>query len=227
MAGEKVAMVYTDPPYGMHLDTDYKTGKGPGLYKGKDMTRASGVTHRNVAGDHDDFTPELISTVFACFPDCAEVFLWGADYYAEHIPDRKLGSWIVWDKVTKADGEQSGVEKFHGSNFELCWSRAKHKRDLARIMHKGLASVENDKRVHPTQKPVALAEWFFERWGKADDPVADLFLGSGSTLIACEKTARRCFGMEIDPKYCDVILARWEKFTGKTASLSTGSAEGK
>jgi DNA modification methylase len=219
MAGAKADMIYTDPPYGMHLDADYKTGNGPGLYKGKDMSRASGVTHRKVAGDHDDFTPDLINTVFANFDYCAEIFLWGADYYAELIPDRKEGSWVVWDKVTKADGEQSGVEAFHGSNFELCWSRAKHKRELARIMHKGLASVENDKRVHPTQKPVALAQWFFERWGNGKVIVADLFGGSGSTLIACEKTGRHARLMELDPAYCDVIVKRWEDFTGKKAIL--------
>jgi DNA modification methylase len=219
MAGAKADMVYTDPPYGMHLDADYKTGNGPGLYKGKDMSRASGVTHRKVAGDHDDFTPDLINTVFANFDYCAEIFLWGADYYAELISDRKEGSWVVWDKVTKADGEQSGVEAFHGSNFELCWSRAKHKRELARIMHKGLASVENDKRVHPTQKPVALAQWFFERWGNGKVIVADLFGGSGSTLIACEKTGRHARLMELDPAYCDVIVKRWEDFTGKKAIL--------
>lgn len=224
MDGKKADMVFTDPPYGMHLDADYKTNNGPGLYKGKDMSRASGVTHRNVAGDHDDFTPDLINTVFASFDYCDEIFLWGADYYAEHIPFRKDGSWVVWDKVTKADGEQSGVENFHGSNFELCWSKAKHKRELARIMHKGLASVENDKRVHPTQKPVALAEWFFERWGQGKTVVADLYGGSGSTLIACEKTSRHCRMMELDPAYVDTIVKRWEDFTGNTAVCEPSNA---
>ena len=224
MDGKKADLVFTDPPYGMHLDADYKTNNGPGLYKGKDMSRASGVTHRNVAGDHDDFTPDLINTVFASFDYCDEIFLWGADYYAEHIPFRKDGSWVVWDKVTKADGEQSGVENFHGSNFELCWSKAKHKRELARIMHKGLASVENDKRVHPTQKPVALAEWFFERWGQGKTVVADLYGGSGSTLIACEKTSRHCRMMELDPAYVDTIVKRWEDFTGNTAVCEPSNA---
>ena len=73
-------------------------------------------------------------------------------------------------------------------------------------------------RVHPTQKPIALAEWFFERWGKPSDRVADLFGGSGSTLIACEKTNRSANLMELDPKYCDVIVKRWQDFTGKIAT---------
>jgi ParB-like chromosome segregation protein Spo0J len=218
MAGAKADMVFTDPPYGMKLQANYHRSEW-GDRPNKHSKGNQGNAHRNVAGDHDDFTPELISTVFACFPDCSEVFLWGADYYAEHIPQRNEGSWVVWDKVTNSQGEESGCAAFHGSNFELCWSKAKHKRELARIMHKGLASVENDKRVHPTQKPVALAQWFFERWGNGRTVVADLYGGSGSTLIACEKTGRQARLMELDPRYCDVIVKRWQQFTGKTAKL--------
>ena len=218
MDGQKADMVFTDPPYGMKLQANYhrsEWGDRPNKHSGGNQ----GNAHRNVAGDHDDFTPDLINTVFASLNYCDEIFLWGADYYAEHIPAKNEGSWVVWDKVTNSQGEESGCAAFHGSNFELCWSKAKHKRELARIMHKGLASVENDKRVHPTQKPVALAEWFFERWGKDKTVVADLYGGSGSTLIACEKTSSHCCMMELDPAYCDVIVKRWEQFTGKKAML--------
>ena len=77
-------------------------------------------------------------------------------------------------------------------------------------------SEKSESKVHPTQKPIALAEWCFEKY---EDPktVLDLFLGSGSTLIACEKTNRKCFGMEIDPHYCSVIIERWQEYTGKKA----------
>lgn len=81
------------------------------------------------------------------------------------------------------------------------------------------ARERTEKRVHPTQKPIALAEWFFERWGKDAKNIWDGYLGSGSTLIACEKTNRRCFGMEIDPHYVDIVIARFEKFTGQKAEL--------
>jgi len=76
-------------------------------------------------------------------------------------------------------------------------------------------------RVHPTQKPIALAEWAFDYF-KNVLIVLDLFGGSGSTLIACEKTNRHCRMMELDPKYCDVIIQRWEEFTGNKAELSDG-----
>jgi DNA modification methylase len=72
---------------------------------------------------------------------------------------------------------------------------------------------------HPTSKPVALIKHLVT-FSNPSSLVLDLFLGSGSTLIACEKTGRRCFGMEIDPGYCDVIIERWKKFTGKEAVLS-------
>jgi DNA modification methylase len=73
--------------------------------------------------------------------------------------------------------------------------------------------------VHPTQKPVALVEIALENSSKAGDAVLDLFGGSGSTLIACEKIGRVNRSMELDPKYCDVIVKRWQDFTGKQATL--------
>lgn len=223
MNGEKADMVFTDPPYGMKLNTEYKRenwGNRPNKHSGGNQ----GNNYLRVKGDHEDFSPELIQTVFASFPDCPEIFLWGADYYAENIPNRNDGSWIVWDKVTNRNGEESGCANFHGSNFELCWSKSRHKRELARVMHKGLASVEKDRRVHPTQKPVQLAEWFFQRWGKDCKKIVDIYGGSGSTLIACEKTDRQCFMMELDPIYCGVIIDRWQKFTGKKANREDGIA---
>jgi DNA modification methylase len=75
--------------------------------------------------------------------------------------------------------------------------------------------------VHPTQKPVALAEEALDKTTKANNVVMDLFGGSGSTLIACEKINRNARIMELDPKYCDVIVKRWEDFTGKQAELLT------
>lgn len=79
---------------------------------------------------------------------------------------------------------------------------------------------------HPAVFPVELVEEIADAYSNRGQSLYEPFSGSGTTLIACEKTGRRCFGMEIDPKYCDVILARWEKFTGKQATLSAGPSEG-
>ena len=106
-----------------------------------------------------------------------------------------------------------------GNDFEICWSKQRHKKSTFWKRWVGFDSIERgEKRVHPTQKPIELSVWFFEKWGNVNDLIIDLFLGSGSTLIAAEKTKRKCYGMELDPKYCDVIVKRWEDFTGKKAT---------
>jgi DNA modification methylase len=79
---------------------------------------------------------------------------------------------------------------------------------------------EATNQYHPTQKPVELPERAITNSTKQGDSVLDLFGGSGSTLIACEKIGRLARVMELDPKYCDVIVKRWEDFTGKKAILS-------
>ena len=78
------------------------------------------------------------------------------------------------------------------------------------------------KYVHPTQKPVELIEKALKNSSKKDDIIIDCFGGSGSTLIACEKTNRKCRMMELDPKYIDAIIKRWEDYTGKKAELING-----
>jgi DNA modification methylase len=212
MNGEKADMVFTDPPYGMNLDTDYsKMGK-------------SGLKHKRVIGDGDDFKAELIQTLLGIFQDCEEIFLFGADYYAELIHEKNNGSWIVWDKRSRSEIEVGTLDGAFGSDFETCWSKKKRKRELARVLRQtgAFSARGEDRSVHPTQKPVALVEWFFER-AKGSN-IVDVFGGSGSTLIACEKTGRNCFMMELDPHYCGVILDRWQKFTGKKAHREDGVA---
>jgi DNA modification methylase len=210
MNGQKADMVFTDPPYGMNLNTDYSDMNSK--FKGS----KGGNKYNKVIGDNNDFKPELITTIFKNFDYCKEVFIWGADYFAEYIENKNNGSWIVWDKRL-----DESADKMYGSCFEMCWSKNKHKREIARIKWAGIFGMEKEhdkKRVHPTQKPMLLTEWFFNKWGKGLSIVVDLYLGSGSTLIACEKTNRICYGMELDTKYCDVIIERWEQFTGQKAT---------
>ena len=90
-------------------------------------------------------------------------------------------------------------------------------RDLSKADPIGAFGSEGRNRMHPTQKPVALLAEIIERWVTAEGLVADPFLGSGSTLLACETSGRRCAGIEIDPAYCDVIVSRWEKLTSGKA----------
>ncbi len=218
MNGEKADMVFTDPPYGMNLDTDYS--KMNGANKNIEFKQRKNVVggKKYEQGKVDDFTPEMLITLFASFDYVKEIFLWGADYFAELLPNKNEGSWIVWDK--RDDNEQ--FDKMYGSSFELCWSKNKHKRDIARVRWCGVFGTEKEfdhKRHHPTQKPTALVQWFLDRYSKENQSIVDLFGGSGSTLIACEQNKRNAYLMELDPHYCDVIITRWETLTGKTAEL--------
>jgi len=204
MNGQKADMVFTDPPYGMFLDTNYDQ-----MFANDKNHKKTGERFEKVKGDHNDFVPELINTIFACFNDTKEIFIWGADYFAELIPNRINGSWVVWDK--RCD---ENMDKVSGNTFELCWSKQKHKRLVARILwsgHHGMQKDDTKTRVHPTQKPTELAKWFFNQWGKQNDLVADLFLGSGSTMAASHQLKRKCYGLELDPKYCQVIVDRMKK----------------
>ena len=123
---------------------------------------------------------------------------------------------IVWDKKSIGLG-RSNYRPQHEFIFYYKgdqWLGEKNESDVW-YMSRG-ATVEY---LHPTQKPVELIERAIKNSSKLEDLIADIFMGSGSTLIACEKLARKCFGIELDPKYCDVIVQRWEEFTGKKAKL--------
>lgn len=206
MGGDKVDMVYTDPPYGMNAVS--KEGKVGGSTK-----QAPARKYRPVIGDEDTTIARdvwnLVSTL-----EIPKIIIWGGNYFTDFLPPSPC--WIVWDKerpkgLTFADGEVAWT------NFTTPLKFIRHRWDG---YHR--ASERQEDRVHPTQKPAFLLEWCLKEYGKDTKSVLDLFLGSGSTLIACEKTKRKCYGMEIDPHYCDVIIARWEKFTGKTATLQAG-----
>lgn len=216
MSGAKADMVLCDPPYGMSLDTDFSTIKGYLKSIGR-KNHTSGNKYDKVKGDNDDFTPELIDTIFANYGYCKEVFLFGADYFAELLPDKNDGSWLVWDKRKETQADAIGSE------FELIWSKNKHKRRMLRHDWFGFLSSENAAdarhRVHPTQKPISLLVDIMTQWGKDAQIVADIYGGSGSTLIACEQTGRKCYMAELDEHYCDVIIQRWEKVTGRSAEL--------
>ena len=218
IADTKIDMIYTDPPYGMDLDTDYSVMKNK-LQISKKKNFKGG--NKYLPGIVDEFNPNMIEVILSL--DAKEVFLWGADYYSEYIKNKNDGSWIVWDKrANNTDDIQKDYssDKMYGSCFELCWSKVKHKRDIARVKWAGAFGLEQEfdhKRFHPTQKPVKLAQWFLERYSKPQDDILDLFGGSGSTLLACEQLDRQCYMMELDPAYCDVIIKRWEDFTGEKA----------
>lgn len=229
MGGEKADIIFCDPPYGMGLDTDYSSMKNKLEFaEGKNIKNGK----KYAQGIVDDFKPELITTVFENFGYCKEIFLWGADYFAEMLEDKNKGSWVVWDKRASAENDlekDESADKMYGSCFELCWSKNKHKRDIARVKWASVFGTEQEfdhKRYHPTQKPIKLIEWFMTRYARGGQLVVDLYGGSGSTLIACEKNGLRCRTMELDPHYCDVIRKRYTLFAKQNGlKITSGCLE--
>ena len=119
----------------------------------------------------------------------------------------------MWDK------ENTG----NWADVELAWSSYDKSAKLYKWLWNGLSrkgerKLENDKRIHPTQKPVGLNINIIRDYENGNN-ILDCFGGSGSTLIACEQLERNCFIMELDPEYCQVIIDRWQKFTGQKAEL--------
>lgn len=202
MDGQKADMVFTDPPYGVSVVKDGKVGADFGVAKKGQYAEVIG----------DDTTQTAHDAIALCqsLQIPVQVY-WGGNYYADKLP--ATSCWLVWDKR----GDTGIVNTF--ADCELAWTNLTGPARIHKQLWNGMIRQgEKDKRVHPTQKPVALAEWAISQYLKGST-VLDLFLGSGSTLIACEKLRKACYGMEMSPAYCDVIVKRWEDFTGKKAIL--------
>ena len=133
------------------------------------------------------------------------VCIWGGNYFTDILPISN--DWLVWHK--KNDG-------LSFSECELAWTN--FGRNVRHISHHW----GNEKKLHVTMKPVEVIAWAIQQAKEKAEVIVDLFGGSGSTLIACEQLNRKCYMAELDPKYCDVIIQRWEEFTGQKAELIHG-----
>lgn len=189
-AGEKPEACISDPPYGINFNTDYTRFT---IQSGKNNK------YKPIHDDNKMFDPRP-------YLEYTAVVLWGANYFAEHLP---FGTWLVWDK--RFENGKAWL-----SDAELAWMKTGTGVYIKSITSQGF--VRPEKVEHPTQKPIELMAWCIEK-SKAGELIFDPFLGSGTTLMACEQLEKRCFGCEIEPKYVDVIVRRWEKTSGLKAVL--------
>lgn len=200
LAGRRPNMLVADPPYGMSLDTSYSNST-TNTKRGINKSRG----YAPIAGDDEEFNPSLFLEMFR---DVQEHFWWGGDYYRQYLPVG--GSWLVWDK-------RAGLPDFDysSSEFELCWSKTAHLREILRVRWFGAFGMEQEggaKRVHPSQKPIAVYEELYKH-GSAGDLIFDPFLGSGPSLKAAEQSGRTVIGCELSPHYVDHILG-WARAAG-------------
>jgi DNA modification methylase len=217
LESQKADLLFTDPPYGVSYEGGHNKKKRQGIIadtlQGEDLT---------------DLFYESLSTAITWLKDGSALYVWYAsgksiETFASlaKLP-LKLRAVIQWYKV------KSGLGAFMSQyipNCEPCMYLHKEGCSPAWYGPTNEKTVwelkkESTNSFHPTQKPVELPERAITNSTKQGDMVLDLFGGSGSTLIACEKINRFARLMELDPKYCDVIVKRWEDFTGKQAILS-------
>ena len=217
MGEQKSDMVFTDPPYGM----SYGGGRAAGSTEKGALVKAHGM----IIGD-DLKGDDLLQMVSDSIGNAVNMGKSGGAAYicftwrtytefhgALSAIDLEPKACIVWDKKSIGLGN-SNYRPQHEFIFYCAgqWFGDKSQADVWN-MTRGATG----KYVHPTQKPVELVEKAIINSSKSGDLVHDCFGGSGSTLIACEKTNRHSRLMELDPKYCDVIIKRWQEFTGKQA----------
>lgn len=210
---DKIDLILTDPPYGINIvNTNGKiegdkpvtikgTVGGPGVVKAK--------RYKPILNDDKPYDPTILLELNV------NSIIWGANNFASKLPDSP--KWLVWYKkpMDKANNNFSDVE--------LAWTNIKGK--MCKMYHyvwsgmlrEGNRKMELNERVHPTQKPVGLLINILNDYTDVNMNILDLYGGSGSTLIACEETNRNCYMMELLPYYCQIIINRWEEFTGEKA----------
>lgn len=204
MSGDKADMVFTDPPYGYKYESNHQ--KKHEMLKNDDKIL--------------DFLPvsqsamKANSSIYICTSH--QVIDKWKPLVEQNFSYKNL---IIWKKNNWSMGDLAG--SFAGQHELIIFAH----QGKVKLKGKRESDIWEFPRVkpdlHPTMKPVELIEYAIEKVNSGT--VLDLFLGSGSTLIACEKTNRKCYGMELDEHYCDVIINRWQNYTSKEATLeSTG-----
>jgi hypothetical protein len=216
-AGDIPEVVFSDPPYGISI---VKGNTGHGKVGGGGATKFGKVggggwvdskTYAEIANDENtDTAREFVQTYKAA--GIKDAILWGGNYFTDFL--NPSACWLVWDKQNTGNF----------ADVELAWTSFGKGAKLYKWLWNGLSRAGDRKtelvsRVHPTQKPVGLFELIFQDF--EFKICFDGFLGSGSTLIACEKTNRACFGCELSQEYVDIIVNRWQDFTGKQAVLES------
>ena len=191
LQGKKPELLLTDPPYGI----DY----GNQLIKGdefKDKTNKHGW--RNFGNpEWDKSKPESGALQYLCQITENQI-IWGGNYFTDDLPPTM--GWLIWDK---------GQRGFSLADGEMAWTSFNN---ALRIKEYARAKANQEEKNHPTQKPQEIMNWCFEYADRHSKNkvklVFDAYLGSGSTMIASHQLKRKCYGMELDPKYCDVIVNR-------------------
>jgi DNA modification methylase len=232
LGGRKPLLMVTDPPYGIELDSEWRDRaglNGCGAAEPSYMKhRTKGHTETTISGD----TRPDWSEAFELVPSLQVAYVWHASKFTREVLDGLLRigflhhQQIIWDK-----GRTVLTRTLYWFQHEPAWFvRKKNSPWYGKAGENSTIwaapspkfifnNSPEQKHDHPTQKPVELMRRPILNHLKRGEAVYDPFLGSGTTLAAAELTERVCFGLELDPKYVDVIVQRWQTLSGKTARL--------
>jgi site-specific DNA-methyltransferase (adenine-specific) len=189
-----VDLVLTDPPYGIGVQTAYKTRKRGALAECNDFPP--------VYDDDKPFDPSHLLS----YP---KVILFGANHYADRLPPSS--SWLVWDKLSGLESKREfGFND--NADAELAWTNLPGPVRL--IPHRWMGCMKQSehgcRRVHPTQKPIALMEGIIRFFTREGALIVDPYIGSGPVLVASLRLNRRAIGIEIEERYCEIAAKRLE-----------------
>lgn len=232
LGDSKPLLLTTDPPYGIELDSEWRDRAGINKHG---PAEASYMKHRTAGHQNTTISSDTRadwSEAFALVPSLQVGYVWHASKFTREVLDGLLRigflhhQQIIWDK-----GRAVLTRTPYWFAHEPAWFVRKKNApwfgkagENSTIWHSPspkfiMGGSDEEKWDHPTQKPLELMRRPILNHTKRGEVVYDPFLGSGTTLMAADLTERICFGIELDPKYCDVIIRRWEEFTGQQATL--------
>jgi site-specific DNA-methyltransferase (adenine-specific) len=219
MLDKKADLILTDPPYRQ----DSSGGKNDLI--GKAVNKVTDSIAAMI-----DFEPQgFLDTLPTYFDKNMNTFIFCnkdlvPDYLNWAILKKYAFNILFWKKpnaLPLADSHRPDVEYIIFIRKNAIWNNSLPNVSYSKLLEFG----RENSTIHPTMKPVALLANQILISSSKNGIVVDPFLGSGSTLVACEQTNRTCYGFELDPKYCDVIIERWEKLTGQKAELLPAKAD--
>lgn len=214
VSSDKVAMILTDPPYGV----SYVESKR-GIVK---LATDKVIANDNIENEADyaAFTVAWLEAIKPYLTRKNTVYIFNSDKMllptveALKATGGKFAQLLIWAKTHSVIGRLDYLPQheliLYGWYGTHSFGKSKDKSIL-------VYPRPNKSKLHPTMKPVGLLRRLILNSSKVDEVIFDGFIGSGSTLLACEQTNRRCLAVELDPEYCQVVIDRWEKLTGLKA----------
>jgi len=233
MAGERAVLMNTDPPYLVDYDGMNHPSKWGDPDKNKDWSKRYGVKWNESGDDLSLWIGGFSRARDYALKNDAPWYVWHADRLSQELRGvlTDLGvlchQVVIWKKNRPVLTRSWFMQAHEACLFG--WVRGNKPELVSRDQVTTIWEISHDVRpgietIHPTQKPVELFAIPMRIHTRSGDVVYEPFSGSGSQFIAAEQLGRRCYGLEIDPIYCDVVVRRWEQFTGKTAERIASSS---